>query len=64
MYSGVLRVKRGETGKTRVDTPESGHAMCLIFVRVGLAIQIDFLKKSYLVSLSRDFATWILPVTG
>jgi len=33
VHSGVPRVNRGETGKTWVDTPESGHTVCLIFGR-------------------------------
>jgi len=33
VYSGVPRVNRGETGKTWVDTPESGFTVCLVFCR-------------------------------
>jgi len=35
MYSGVPHVNRGETGKMRVDTPESWHTVCLIFGRAA-----------------------------
>jgi len=31
VYSGVPHVKRGETVEMRVDTPKSGHTVCLIF---------------------------------
>jgi len=31
----VPGVNRGETGKMRVDTPESAHTVCLIFGREG-----------------------------
>jgi len=43
VYSGVPQVNVGKTGKTRVDTSESWHTMCLIFGRVGNKLTMNCL---------------------